>query len=125
MEEQKKEGIFTRAGKAVKQKAEKVRDFTTATVQYCKENKEVAVIVISSLVSVVGCGTKLAAKTHSYKKDKKDRKTRIYDPHTGTYHYLRKPMTREQERHFNNRIKRCSETGETYFDILDSMGILE
>lgn len=125
MEENKKEGFFKKTWRKTKEKAADVWEVTKAVGAYCVENKEVAVVVASSLVSVVGCGVKVAAKGHAYKKDKNDRKSRIYDPHMGTYHYLRKPMTKSQEREFNRRVKNASNTGETYFDILDSMNVLE
>lgn len=102
------------------------KEVAVKVYECARDNKEVAIALIGAIGSVGYEGIKLHGRRNIRKQDKKERKTRIYDPHTGQTHYLRRPMKPKEEAEFNRRIKAIRNgSGETYYDILSDMGLLE
>ena len=54
-------------------------------------------------------------------KKEETRKLRIYDPHTGIWHDLRRPLTTKEKIY----LERRSAEGESYGSILSDFGVLE
>lgn len=54
-------------------------------------------------------------------KKEENRKLRIYDPHTGIWHDLRRPLTTKEKIYLEQR----SANGESYGSILSDFGVLE
>ena len=122
-EEKKKEGLLQRTVNKAKETGKKI--VNTAKIVYVavNENKEVAAVFATALFTIGGTIGKAAVKSYDRKARRDDKARDLYDPHTRQHHYLRRPMTQDQKREFNYRIKRYDETGETYFDILTDMGV--
>ena len=122
-EEQKKDGLLKRTVEKAKETGRKI--VNTAKIVYVSvnENKEVAAVFATALFTIGGTIGKAAVKSYDRKARRDDKARDLYDPHTRQHHYLRRPMTQDQKREFNYRIKRYDETGETYFDILTDMGV--
>ncbi len=123
MEEEKKEGFIQRTVNKAKETGKKI--VNTAKIVYVavNENKEVAAVFATALFTIGGTIGKAAVKSYDRKARRDDKARDLYDPHTRQHHYLRRPMTQDQKREFNYRIKRWDETHETYFDILTDMGV--
>lgn len=120
---------FKEFGAKVKEKLssgwEKAKETGKKTLTWVKENKELVVPAATAIVALGGEVYKTHNRRMRIKNDRDERNSRIYDPHTGRYHYLKRPMKSSEEREFNRRIKMLDETGETYYDILDDMHLLE
>ena len=123
MDEEKKEGFIQRTVNKAKETGKKV--VNTAKIVYVavNENKEVAAVFATAVFTIGGTIGKAAVKSYDRKARRDDKARDLYDPHTRQHHYLRRPMTQDQKREFNYRIKRWDETHETYFDILTDMGV--
>ena len=95
--------------------------FTTLlakAIAWCVENKELTLMLGSSLIGAV----KYTAKVIRTKREDEDwRNRRFYDRRTDRWCYAKKHLNRKQE----NIIERRYRDGETYREILDSMGLLK
>jgi len=122
---EKKEPFLNRAKKKLTNTWRQTKKTAKVVWDVCKENKEVMAALVTATVTVGSAAYRGHEKKVEYDRKKKERSCRIYDPHTGRYLYLKRPMTKKEQREFNAREKEMEQTGETYFDILDDMGILE
>lgn len=122
-EEKKKEGFIKRTVERAKETGKKIVNTAEIVYEAAMENKEVAAVLATAVFTIGGTIGKAAVKSYDRKARRDDKARDLYDPHTRQHHYLRRPMTQDQKREFNYRIKRYDETGETYFDILTDMGV--
>ena len=94
--------------------------FTTGLAKFagwCARNKELAILLLTTLAGIVKHVTKIIA----YKKEDEWRNRRFYDRRTDRWSYARKKLTKRQER----IVERRYQEGETYRSILDDMGLLK
>lgn len=94
--------------------------FTTVAAKFiawCVANKELAFVIFSSLVTA----WKYTVKVIKLKKEEEWRNRRFYDRRTDRWCYAKKKLNRRQE----NIIEERYRDGETYREILDSMGLLK
>ena len=122
-EEKKKEGFIKRTVNKAKETGKKIVNTAEIVYEAAMENKEVAAVLATAVFTIGGTIGKAAVKSYDRKARRDDKARDLYDPHTRQHHYLCKPMTKDQKKEFNNRIKCWNETHETYFDILTDMGV--
>lgn len=94
--------------------------FTTGVANFlawCVKNKELAIFLLSALVTIVKHTTKIV----KMRKEDEWRNRRFYDRRTDRWCYARKHLSRRQQ----NIIEERYRDGETYRSILDSMGLLK
>ena len=122
-EEKRREGLLQRTVNKAKDTGRKI--VKTAKIVYVSvnENKEVAAVFATAVFTIGGTIGKAVVKSYDRKARRDDKARDLYDPNTRQHHYLRRPMTKDQKREFNDRVKRLDETGETYFDILTDMKV--
>lgn len=96
---------------------EKFIDGVAKFAGWCVRNKELAIILLTSIAGIAKHVTKIIA----YKKEDEWRNRRFYDRRTDRWSYARKKLSKRQER----IIERRYQEGETYRSILDDMGLLK
>lgn len=128
MEENKEKKGFVKetvdkAVDKVKTTAKKAIELGGIVVEQVEQNKEVAALFATGVVTVLGVVGKAAVKSYDRKARWTDKVTDLYDPHVRIHYKLKRPMTADQKREFNYRVKMWNETHETYYDILTDMDI--
>lgn len=109
----------------LKRKWEWTKETAVLTKEVLSENKEVAG---AAALALFGLGSGMY-KTHARRVRKKEeadaRASNYYDRSMGENVELLRPMTIDEHREFEERAKVRKETGETYFEIFDSMGLVK
>lgn len=103
---------------------EKAKRKAEAVVQWCSENKELAIAMIPvGLMALRGAGKLVNSvdRKIDMKKEQELQELYIYDHSLGMYHKLRRPLKSSEK----IEIDRRRAAGESKIQILSSMGLLD
>lgn len=101
----------------VEEAKRKVKEGAKTAVNWCVQNKELALGIAAGGVA----GIKLLSKIHSSRQDERDHELKHWDPRAGEYARSRRKLTRHEKLELIERYQ----AGEDKYHILDDMGLLK
>ena len=111
---------ITKAMKRAERKARWRARFNAAK-EWVDDNKQVLMVAVPAVATVVGTGVKVLGKRHNLRVEERNKDLRCYDASLGHYWELKRRLTNEEW----VKIDRRKRNGERLADILDELRVLK